>query len=271
MAFQFIDITSNANKVVKDILKLSDKKGRSQMKAYILEGLRLVEEAKVNGGEILYYVFAESFTDRFAGFFDNIQETGIYRFSDDLFKRVSQTESPQGIMAVARIPEYDPAAVIQSIKRCVILENLQDPGNLGTIIRTADACGFDGVVISKGSVDPYNPKVLRSTMGSMFHIPVMVSSNLPEVLVMLKDRGIRIATAHPRASQTIWDAPLGDKVAIVIGNEGNGLSDEMLQASDIQVTIPMPGKAESFNASVAAGMLLYESMRQCMASQGSNR
>jgi len=268
MAFQFTDITSNANKVVKDILKLSEKKGRSQLGAYILEGLRLVEEAKTYGAEILYYVFAESLTDRFAGFFETVQDVRIYRFSDDLFKRVSQTETPQGIMAVARTPKYDAAKVIQTLKRCVILENLQDPGNLGTIIRTADACGFDGVVISKGSVDPYNPKVLRSTMGSMFHIPVMVSGNLLEVLSILKERGVRIATAHPRASETIWDAPLGDKIAIVIGNEGNGLSDEMLRASDIRVTIPMPGKAESFNASVAASMFLYESMRQRMVSQG---
>ncbi|NLX72539.1 MAG: RNA methyltransferase, partial [Bacteroidales bacterium] len=159
-------------------------------------------------------------------------------------------------------PVYDKKDVISSVKQVIVLENLQDPGNLGTIIRSADACGFDAVILSKDSADPYNPKVIRSTMGSLFHIPIIIEEDFDGFLNELRSRNIRLVAAHTRDALSCWQADLTGNVAIIIGNEGNGLSEHILELADMTVMIPMKGKAESLNASAAASMLIYECMRQ---------
>jgi TrmH family RNA methyltransferase len=149
----------------------------------------------------------------------------------------------------------------------VLLENLQDPGNMGTIIRTADAAAFDGIICTKGCVDVYNSKVLRSTTGSVFQIPIVqflrgdtVSSS--ELAKALQKEGYTVYAAHPRGETSCFDEPFLGKSVIVIGNEANGVSDEMLSCCDKLLTIPMPGNAESLNASVAAALMIYEKRRK---------
>lgn len=144
----------------------------------------------------------------------------------------------------------------------VILDSIQDPGNMGTIIRTADAAGFRGIIISKGCVDPYNPKVLRTTMGSIFHIPLHLCDNLKKTLTEIKASNIRIYATHLKGSKNYYETDMTGNVAIIIGNEANGISNESQLMADELIRIPMPGKAESLNASVAAGLLMYESLRQ---------
>ncbi|MCX7772794.1 MAG: RNA methyltransferase [Clostridia bacterium] len=257
-----IKITSAANPLIKELKGLQDKKGRQKEKAVLLEGIRLVSDALESGALVRYFVIAEGFIDRAQIIIDRYEGTKIFMLPDGLFERVGETQTPQGIMAVVDIPHHSLSEVLAKGRRLMLLESLQDPGNLGTIIRTADACGFDAVLLSKDSVDPFNPKVVRSTMGSLFHLPIIVLDDLYSTIVELKAHGIRLVCAHPRDGLSCWEAHLSDSIAIVIGNEGNGLTEQIIGLADVTVMIPMEGKAESLNASVAASMLLYESMRQ---------
>jgi TrmH family RNA methyltransferase len=144
----------------------------------------------------------------------------------------------------------------------IILENIQDPGNLGTIIRTADAVGANGIIISKGSVDVYNPKVVRATMGSIFRVPIISESNLVEDINTLRDNNIEVLASHLQGSSNIYDCDLTKGVAILIGNEGNGLSEGITGLANRNIKIPMIGKSESLNAGVAASIMVYEVLRQ---------
>lgn len=255
-------ITSASNKVIKQLRDLADKKGRTKWDAFIIEGLKLVDEALQYRIPIRYFLVADSVYSRFESMVSGREDIPVYLVPDDLFERVSTTGTPQGILAVAPLMDHEDRSVVAEGSKYVILEQLQDPGNVGTIIRTADACGFDGVLLSAGCADPHNPKVIRAAMGSLFHIPIFSCADIFDTINSLKRRGIRIVAAHPRDSAVVWDLPLADNIAVVIGNEGNGLSQKMLDSVDIRAMIPMPGKAESFNAASAASMILYESMRQ---------
>lgn len=257
-----IIITSISNPIIKEVRSLSNKKGRIVAQAILLEGYRLVKDAVDSGAEIRYYIIADSFFQKAELFLSDVPNIKVVQVSDALFYRISETQSPQGIMAVAELPVYDKKDVINGVKQVIVLENLQDPGNLGTIIRSADACGFDAVILSKDSADPYNPKVIRSTMGSLFHIPIIIEEDFDGVLNELRSRNIRLVAAHTRDALSCWKADLAGDVAIIIGNEGNGLSEHILELADMTVMIPMKGKAESLNASAAASMLIYECMRQ---------
>jgi len=259
-------ITSNQNAIFKEAKALKQKKFREENSKYLIEGIRFVEEAikekikvesffiseklyKVNGGsELLDKIISEG------------QKT--YEISDKLLTEISDTENPQGIVAVVPIQSYTLDTVLQEKKSYVVLEAIQDPGNMGTIIRTADAAGFDGVIALKGCVDVYNSKVLRSTMGSIFHIPIVTSADSGEVLDSLKKLDLKTFAAHLNGQYSYFEAPMGEGGAILIGNEGNGLSDEISRSADVLVKIPMPGRAESLNASTAAALMMYEMLRQ---------
>lgn len=255
-------ITSASNRIIKQLRELTDKKGRMQWNAFIIEGFKLVDEALQYRVPISFFLVADSEYPKFEPLATGREDIPVYLVPDDLFKRVSTTGTPQGVLAVAPLLDQEDQSLIAEGSRYVILEQLQDPGNIGTIIRTADACGFDGVLLSSGCADPHNPKVIRAAMGSIFHIPILSCADIYGVINRLKDRGIKTVAAHPRDSSVVWDLPLADKIAVVIGNEGNGLSPQMLEKVDMRAMIPMPGKAESLNAASAASMILYESMRQ---------
>lgn len=248
-------LESLRNNIIKQTISLADKKNRDKTGLFVLEGERLVGE--VPPEMIEYAIVSESYN----GSYPN---TGnIYLTSDNIFKQFSDTVNPQGIVAVCKKFSYNPDdAFICETPLFVILENLQDPGNLGTIIRTADAAGADGVFLSKGTVDLYNPKVVRSTMGSIFHLPVYVGVDIEDIIIKCKKHNISTYAAHLGGVNTPYNAKLYKPSAILIGNEANGLTPQTATMADELLRIPMPGKAESMNASVAAAIMIYEAVRQ---------
>lgn len=263
-------ITSDQNTKIKFVRSLSKRKFREKHNCFYIEGHRAVTEGILSGKRPEMLLASESYTkqDSYLELLDICFAQGIDAkqvlliATDKVFSQLSDTQTPQGIGGVFHIPKVNENA-LKHMRNIVLLENLQDPGNMGTIIRTADAAGFDAVVCSKGSVDVYNSKVLRSTVGSIFHINIlMLEENAVDFAEKLKKKGFKLYCAHPRGEQSSFDIKFGDHNCIVIGNEANGISDEMLSVCDFKIYIPMPGRAESLNASVAAALMIYEVVRK---------
>ena len=253
-------IESAHNRLIKDIKALADKKNRDRKGLFIADGARFVSEIPENV-KIVKMIFSESYAEKndIDGYFKKAECAVI---SDRLFSSLSDTKNPQGIMAVCKKMKSDIKNIIKKNGFYIIAEEMNDPGNLGTVIRTAHAAGADGVILSKGSVDLYNPKVLRSTMGSVFKIPIITEAGLEDVCALMKKSGIKIYAAHLRGKKYPYDLDLKKGCAFMLGNEARGLSDRVSQLCDELVRIPMPGRAESLNASVAAAVLMYETVRQ---------
>ena len=251
---QYID--SIHNKVIKEINALKNKKDREKRGLFILEGDRLISEINENW-QIEYVVVSKSYDG-------NIEKYNkVYIVSEDMFSRISETVTPQGIMAVCHINNFDETKIEHKENPFyIILENVMDPGNMGTIIRTADASGADGIFLSKGCVDIYNPKVIRATMGSIFHLPIYRNVNVVDVVKDFNSRNITTLAAHLKGDKTPYNVNMKKGCAVIIGNEANGLSDELSNNATCLVKIPMLGKAESMNAGIAAGILIYEAVRQ---------
>ncbi len=249
------------NKAIKQTIALASKKERDKTGLFVLEGERLVSE--INNMDLIEYVIvSESYKGEYP------PTNKICLTSDSLFEKLSDTVNPQGIIAVCHKLKYKyENAFNVNNPFFVVLENLQDPGNLGTIIRTADAAGANGIFINKGSVDLYNPKVVRSTMGSIFHLPIYTGIDLPVLLDDCRNNKIQTLAAHLGGTRTPYMADLTGPTAILVGNEGSGLTPETATMADELVRIPMPGKAESMNASIAAGILIYETVRQRIGGQ----
>ncbi|MDR2938973.1 MAG: RNA methyltransferase [Clostridiales bacterium] len=251
-------IISKDNKIIKQVKYLRTKKGRYEHNLFIVEGARFVDE--ITGGfNIKYLVFSQTFTQK--------NETGGYHHeyyivSDKLFNELSDTFAPQGILAVVEQKQYSVDNLSKGNSFFLIAENIQDPGNLGTLIRTADAAGADAIFLSGNCVDVYNPKVVRATAGSIFHLPVIENNSLDILIGHLKRNGIKIYAAHLKGKKYPYEIDLTENIAILIGNEGNGLSEYVSRKADLLLKIPMLGMAESLNASVAGGILLYEVVRQ---------
>lgn len=266
MAVNMIDITSSQNAVIKEVRSLKNRKDREEKGLFFIEGVRIVEEALAAGAAIRYTVMAESFEQGSDGHdaSGKIGSAGVksYVVPDRLFDTLGDTRTPQGVLAVAEIkpPELREACFADSL--FVVLDSVRDPGNMGTIIRTADAAGFTGVIASGGCVDVYNPKVLRSTMGSVFHIPVYFYGDIVEIISLLKSKGVRVVASQLSGGYSIYQTDLTVPTALVIGSEAEGISKEAAAAADQLVKIPMPGRAESLNASIAAGVIMYEAVRQ---------
>ena len=181
-----------------------------------------------------------------------------------LFNRLAQTESSQGIMAAVRIPQLTQQQFMEHIAggNVIVLDRLQDPGNIGTILRTCDAAGYRGAVMIKGTADIYSPKVVRAAAGSVFRIPAYYTAGARYGVKLLKDAGLQIIGTGFDTEDMYYDVDMRRNTAVVIGNEGNGISEEMAALCDRTVKIPMRGNIESLNAAVAAGILIYESIRQ---------
>jgi TrmH family RNA methyltransferase len=186
--------------------------------------------------------------------------------ADHIFQEMCDTDNPQGVLAIVKflhdMGEDGVKAAVRDGAFVVVLDTLQDPGNMGTVIRTAHAAGADCIIMSQGCVDAYNPKTLRATMGSIFHVPVVLGGSALDIVRDLQDEGYKVFASHLNGTGSLYEFDFGGKIAIVIGNEGRGISDEVAQAADQLVKIPMPGGAESLNASVATGLLLYEVVRK---------
>ena len=243
-----MEITSTDNKLIKHIASLHKKKYRDEYNEYIIEGIKSVKEALQNNVEITHIIacnFNESLNT----------DLEIITVPNHIMEKISEAKTPQGLLAVAKITK---AELPTNSKRILILDNLQDPGNLGTIIRTADAMNFDIVILSKKCADPYSLKVTRSTVGSIFHTPLIYDVETSPALQELKSNSYTIYSSTPYNAISIDEITPEKNFVLVIGNEGNGISDETKQNTDYFVKIDMPGLAESLNASIAAGILMYK-------------
>lgn len=245
-------IISKTNEYIKHVKSLSEKKYRDEYEEYVVEGIKLVNEAieeKLNIKKIL--ICKELCIKEFD--FENVEYV-----SEQVFKYISDTETPQGVMAI--IEKKKPNGEYGKI--VFALDNLSDPGNLGTIIRTLDSAGINSLILSKGSADLYNPKVVRSTMGAIFRIDAEYTENLQSKLLNLKEQGYKIIVTSLQADKYIYDLPFKEKCVVVIGNESKGVSEKIMELADIKTKIPMLGRTESLNAAVAASIIAYEAVRQ---------
>lgn len=261
-----IEITSSRNPLIKEIKSLYRKKERMKSSSFIIEGIKIIEEALDNNYPLRKIVFTDELLSTRDGkdFYNRIKDSeDLVSVPANIFEEISDTENPQGIMAIAEF-QYKGIKEIEKIDKqsLLFLDGLQDPGNMGTIIRTADAFNIDGIIIGPGSVDPYNPKVVRATMGSIFRVPLYYSSNGIEELMKLKEMGTKVYSTSLRESILISEVNFKDSFVLIIGNESKGVSEDLFALSDKLIKIPMPGKAESLNAGVAASIIMYEVMKQ---------
>ena len=253
------------NPLFKQIKSLQSRKGRQENGLFMAEGLRLVREI-CPPWELKTLILTETFMARHEDWrvcCQRYPEAEIVVVEEDWMRQASDTQHPQGVMALVRLRETALVELLQQESPfLVILEDLQDPGNAGTILRTADAAGADGILCSEGTADFFSPKVVRASMGSIFHLPVVRTGQFREALLMLQRRGVMLAAAHLQASLSYDQADYRQGCGILIGNEGNGLREETANLARVRISIPQPGRAESLNASVAAGILMYEVVRQ---------
>lgn len=254
-------ITSKDNSLIKLVSALQDSaKARKEHKLFVLEGLRICLDAKENGIEFDKLIISETaekkYADTLKDFYKNSKE--CYKIPDSLFKKISDTYSPQGIIALASIPEK--SVKIDPKGRYIALENVNDPSNLGAVSRTAEALGVDGIILSIDGCDPYSPKSLRASMGTLLRMPVIILENF---CYDIKNSGLKsFACVVDKDAQPITDTLFCDGCVIMIGNEANGLTDAAKQMADSLITISMSGKAESLNASVAAAISIWEMMKK---------
>lgn len=240
-------ITSVKNDKVKAWKKLHKRRERTNSKSFLIEGFHLLEEARKSDWQISEIIVEDNLEQ--PGWFNDFPVTEV---SDNVFQHISQTKTPQGVAAVIAMNQV----VNRSGKYVLLIDSIQDPGNLGTIIRTADAAGFDGIVLGNGTVDLFNDKVIRATQGSLFHIPIY-QANLQEEIILLKDNGFNIWATALKNAKKYSDIEVDGKVAIIVGNEGAGVHQDLLESADMIVNIPIYGKAESLNVSIATGILMY--------------
>lgn len=254
-------IKSKDNNTLKEIKKLKEKKYRVENKKFIIEGFRFLEEG-LKSDFIIDKLFIkesslEKFKEKFYQYKDTFDEK-LFIVSDNLFKSISGTENSQGVLAVINMKEE-----ICTIKEglYILVDKVQDPGNLGTIIRTAHSAGCNGIILSKDTVDLYNEKTLRSTMGSIFNIPIIYDENLVFTKELIK-KGYNLVCSSLQTDKNFYEINLVDNAIIAVGNEGNGISDEVMNLATSKVKIPMLGNTESLNVAIAASIMIYEGVRQ---------
>lgn len=256
-------ITSTSNGKVKELVQLRKKtKLRNQQGVFLVEGIRMFRE--VEREDVIQVYLSESFYEKevhknpvlVAGMPTEI-------LSDTVFAYVSDTKTPQGILCVVRQKRYSIEQILeQKNPHILMLDHLQDPGNLGTIFRTAEAAGVTGIILSADTVDLYNPKVIRSTMGSIYRMPFVYTENLETAICKVKQQGITVYAADLDGANSYDQEDYQKGSAFLIGNEGNGLQKEIADMAERKIRIPMAGAVESLNAAVAAAILMFEVSRQ---------
>lgn len=257
-------ITSTSNQKVKRILKLQKKaKARNEEGIFVVEGIRMLREAPVERVKELY--ISESFQKKNTGMPDGLMAKAEV-VSDTVFAYLSDTKTPQGILGIIERTSDTLEELLESKNGkapfLIVLDRLQDPGNLGTILRTAEGAGATGVILGNDCADLYQPKVIRSTMGSIYRMPAVCVDDMKETLRKLKKSGIHTYAAHLDDSRFYDEEDYTEPTAFLIGNEGNGLSEEVCAEAERKIKIPMHGQVESLNAAMAAGILMYEACRQ---------
>ncbi len=256
-------LTSLQNPLVKQMRKLHRAKERREQGLFLLEGTHLLEEACYNQWALAVLCFTPLWQQHHPQLWQQASQRAerVEVVSPEVLKAIATTVEPDGVVALAVRREVDPGvAPLTSLG--LVLENIQDPGNLGTMIRTAAATGAEGLWLSENSVDLDNPKVLRASAGQWFRLPMAVSSDLPRVVAQAKAQGMQVVATLPEAQMAYWDLDLRRPSLILLGNEGAGLSEELSALADHQVTIPLQAGVESLNVAIAAALLLYEAARQ---------
>lgn len=269
-------ITSLTNDRIKKVIKLrKSSKLRKEENVFIVEGIRMFREIPASDIKEVYM------TEKF---FDKYRDEGIFKelrmidshddaskpiprkcelISEEVMEKISDTVTPQGVIAVVACPEYSADVITDDEEGFVLLlEDIQDPGNLGTMFRSAEAAGVTGIIISNNSVDIYNPKTVRSTMGSIFRMPFIYVDSIADISKKLIAKGFRIHAAALEGAKSLYETDMTGKTGIIIGNEGNGLKSDTISAASDSVYIPMHGRVESLNASISAAVLLFEASRQ---------
>lgn len=247
------EIQAAKNNKIKALKKLHQRKYRNQSEDYLLEGYHLIEEAAKAHAEIKEIFLDKRGLRLWQEWVENHQFT-YYLLSDEAMKALSEQPAPQGIIALVQKSSNFPS---DFSGKWLLLDNVQDPGNVGTIVRTADAAGFDGIFLGQGTADEYSPKVLRSMQGSQFHLPIF-SGDLTEVIAEFQKIDSKIyGTKLDPAAISYNEAQKNEDFALILGNEGQGVAEDLLQLTDQNLYIPIYGKAESLNVGVAAGILMY--------------
>lgn len=251
------EITSSKNPRIRELKKLKEKKHRADQKAFLIEGLRFVREARLQGAVITSYIVSSSEPEL-------LREVGAQEGDDilvvppEILAELSGTVSPQGIMARVMMPsERSVGSLVTDDGLWLYLDEIRDPGNLGTIIRSAHAFALDGIILAKGSADPYQDKVLRSTMGSIFKVPLYLDAGI-DFLETAQAAGVALYLTDLRDSNELKDIQRPSRCIIVIGNEARGVQEAITALPHSNLHIPMPGGAESLNAAVAASIIMYE-------------
>lgn len=256
-------ISSKDNELIKHIKKLKDKKHRDESNEYIIEGVKLIEEAVKENARIKKIIVCEDTTRTYEIPTHIMYEIAKYEcvyVTDKIFASITQVTNPQGIMAIIEKGDTD-AQIDYTQDIIVALDDVQDPGNLGTILRTVDSIGLNQIIVSKGTADTFNSKVVRSTMGAIFRVKIIEVENLPQAIKEMRKHHFKLMVTSLQTENSIYDIKFNKKI-IVIGNESNGVSKEIQEMADEKAKIPMLGKTESLNASVAAGVVMYEYVRQ---------
>ncbi len=256
-------ISSKDNDFIKHIKKLKDKKYRDESNEYIIEGVKLIEEAVKEKAKIKKIIICEDTTRTYEIPTHVMYEIAKYEciyVTDKIFASITQVTNPQGIMAIVEKGDLN-AQIDYTQDIIVVLDDIQDPGNLGTILRTVDSVGLNQIIVSKETADAFNPKVVRSTMGAIFRVKIIEVENLVQAIKEIRKHHFKLMVTSLQTENSIYDIQFNKKI-IVIGNEANGVSKEIQDMTDEKVKIPMLGKTESLNASVATGIVLYEYVRQ---------
>lgn len=256
-------ITSKDNELIKHIKKLKDKKERDLSNEYMIEGIKLIKEAIQENAKIKQIIICDDCKKT-----ESIEKDIMYEIAkqnciyvtNKVFNSITEVTNPQGILAI--IEKQNKEEQIDTTQEIILaLDDIQDPGNLGTILRTADSIGLTQILVSKGTADCYNPKVVRSTMGAIFRVKIIECEDLEKTLKEMKKHKYEITVTSLQTENSIYDINYNKK-AVVIGNEANGVRKEIQDMADKKIKIPMLGKTESLNASVATGIILYEYVRQ---------
>ncbi len=259
-------ITSLHNKEIKETAALlARKKERDRRGLFVVEGPKMFGEAPMERIERVYLAQSAA-AQMYEKYGDRLSGLSCETVSDEVFVKMSDTKTPQGILCLVRQQHYNIEEILRENKEkqmlFIILEDIQDPGNLGTIFRTAEAAGADGVIMSSWTADIYNPKTIRSTMGSVYRVPFFHVDQMEGAVRRLQKAGVAVYAAHLGGTAAYDACDYQKSTAFLIGNEAKGLREETAACADARITIPMAGKVESLNAAVASSILLFEAARQ---------
>jgi TrmH family RNA methyltransferase len=253
-------ITSVNNPRIKQVIHWRDKgRDRREDQVFVAEGFKMWEEVPPEWIKEIY--LTESAMEKLHSSWD-LSRSEYELVSEEVFSKMSDTKTPQGILLVLKQPIYEMEEILsRENPLLLLLEELRDPGNLGTIFRTGEGAGVNGILMSPGTADVFHPKVIRATMGSIYRVPFLYLDDWEQGLRQVKEAGVRLYAAHLGGHSTYWNQPYAHGTGFLIGNEGNGLRESTAAMADELIRIPMEGKLESLNAAMAAGLLLYEAKR----------